>query len=648
MEAHPNYAKDAAKCIHQALEELERGGSQWTLATHYLEAMLLFDLPSHGACFEEKGGLQLILEEFPDGKVAEVFPLLAALLRHHLRSVPECTEQYLLSDDDEDQLKLGRSISLPRPVIERPPEEEEVPAKPKKSLKKAKTRPAARRQTLPMPDLPQGEFISYTDHLLATFKATLVKCKAVSLLLSAFLMNHGMDTKLQDGLLRVLADLLQDKACGASDAAKEFQLFGADGANGPLIVLELMNGNLSNADRVDSALYALAGALKLNSGVAGAMASELAVKLIIEAVWQYRTCKTKRRRGMALLRKIRDADPDLTASMLRRWKAHVAQFESGQGAGPRIVPGSTSPSLRSESEGQPEADALEEAKPNPPARSNSEQAMASVHSPRSADQGSASMPLSFLKQFAGAAEEEVVPREEPLVRSQLEEEGSLLAQALADRSEPCATEEESHEQPAKAKVVLPREMRHFLALLKVHRFEQKSSILAVPDVVQAIVDFGDDPELALFGVRSLMTGVPLEQEMRFPTIGRCPDFAPAVLRILLRETSAEGLQLMQRMVYGILDNDPTDYQGWIEVAARGISKLLDATAIWTSSSWEVMLKTINETLYTPQGRNRLYELSTYHGLEKVWEKLKTSDETLAKMLVSSYHDQTERTLELLS
>jgi len=653
LEAHPNYAKDAAKCIHQALEELERGGSQWTLATQYLEAMLLFDLPSHGACFEEKGGLQLILEEFPDGKVAEIFPLLAAILRHHLRSIPECTEQYLLSDDDEDQLKLGRSISLPRPVIERPPEEEEVQQpRPKKTLK-AKTRSVvARRQTLPMPDLPRGDFISYTDHLLDTFKATLVKSKAVPSLLSAFMMNHGMDTKLQDGLLRVLADLLQDKACGASDAAKEFQLFGADGVNGPLIVLELMNGSLSNADRVDSALYALAGALKLNSGVAGAMASELAVKLLIEAVWQYRTCKTKRRRGMALLRKIRDADPDLTASMLRRWKAHVAQFESGQGAGPRIVPGSTSPSLRSESEEHPEADALEEAEASPPARSNSEQAMASVHSTRSADQGSASMPLSFLRQFAGAAEEEVVHREEPLVRSQLDEEGSLLAEALPDRSEPCATKEESpapaQEQPTKAKVVLPREMRHFLALLRVHRFEQKSSILAVPDVVQAIVDFGDDPELALFGVRSLMTGVPLEQEMRFPTIGRCPDFAPAVLRILLRETSAEGLQLMQRMVYGILDNDPTDYQGWIEVAARGIARLLDATATWTSSSWEVMLKTINETMYTPQGRNRLYELNTYHGLEKVWEKLKTSDETLAKMLVSSYHDQTERTLELLS
>eukprot|EP00439_Symbiodinium_sp_Y106_P036204 s1700_g4.t1 len=276
--------------------------------------------------------------------------------------------------------------------------------------------------------------------------------------------------------------LPKDKACGASDAAKEFQLFGADGVNGPLIVLELMNGSLSNADRVDSALYALAGALKLNSGVAGAMASELAVKLLIEAVWQ----------------KIRDADPDLTASMLRRWKAHVAQFESGQGAGPRIVPGSTSPSLRSESEEHPEADALEEAEASPPARSNSEQAMASVHSTRSADQGSASMPLSFLRQFAGAAEEEVVHREEPLVRSQLDEEGSLLAEALPDRSEPCATKDKSpapaQEQPTKAKVVLPRLTLGLPGGLRVHRFEQKSSILAVPDVVQAIVDFGDDPE----------------------------------------------------------------------------------------------------------------------------------------------------------
>ncbi|CAE7337810.1 unnamed protein product [Symbiodinium natans] len=397
LEASPNYAKDVAKCIHQALEEMDRGGSQWNLAVHYLEAMLLFDLPSHGDCFEEEGGLQLILAEFPDGKVAEIYPLLAALLRHHLRSVPEATEVYVLSDEEEDPLQLGRSVSLPRPVIERA-EEDEEPEKPKKPFK-AKTRPVARRQTLPMPDSPKGEFVSNTERLLHKFKDALVKENAVSCLLSAFLLNHNMDSKLQDGLLRVLADLLQDKSCGASEAAKEFRLFGADGSNGPRILLELMNGNLSNADRVTSTLYALTGALKLNSGVAEAMASELAAKLLIEAVWQYRTCKSKRRRGMVLLRKIRDADPDLTVSMLRRWKAHVAHFESDQGIGPRVVPGSTTPSVRSEDEAPGEPEEAEA-----PARSNSAQAVAEIQSPLAVDQGAASMPAALWQsEGSGAA-----------------------------------------------------------------------------------------------------------------------------------------------------------------------------------------------------------------------------------------------------
>ncbi|CAJ1345233.1 unnamed protein product [Effrenium voratum] len=197
-------------------------------------------------------------------------------------------------------------------------------------------------------------------------------------------------------------------------------------------------------------------------------------------------------------------------------------------------------------------------------------------------------------------------------------------------------------------VTLPREMRHFLALLKVHRFEQKSSFLAIRDVVQAIVDFGEDMELARFGVKSLMSGVPLEQEMRMPTIARCPGFVAAIRRMLQKETHPDAFYLVSRLILGILDNDPTDYEGWVDVAALTVAKMLQVTGSWTSTAWEVMLQIIAEALRTPQGKQLVFNFNIVLALTKAWDKLRSNDDTLSKMLISSYHDQTERTLEMLT
>ncbi|CAJ1345237.1 unnamed protein product, partial [Effrenium voratum] len=70
-----------------ALQEMrEERGPQWLLAVEYLEAVLVYDLASHGHFFAEQGGLALVMAELPYGQVDAVYPLLVAVLRLQLRS----------------------------------------------------------------------------------------------------------------------------------------------------------------------------------------------------------------------------------------------------------------------------------------------------------------------------------------------------------------------------------------------------------------------------------------------------------------------------------------------------------------------------------------------------------------------------------
>eukprot|EP00435_Cladocopium_sp_Y103_P020633 s1243_g5.t1 len=635
-QAHENYQKDSSKTIAQALHELRESphGSQWPLAVKYLEAMLLYDFTRHAEFFQQQEGLTLTLAELPNGQVAAIHPLLVAVLRLHVRSIPSAPHYCPVADDQEEA--VHRSDSYPRPM-----DLESKPMFPR--LKQLNKRCSAPQLTI------EGELVMHSDKITNDAKATFAENGAVKVLLESLLDVQDLD--LQDGLLRILSDLLQDPALQAQQAAEEFKDFVLTDNGGADVVLELMKGNLKNKTRVNAALYTLAGVVTLIPDAASTMATELGSKVLIQTVWKYWSCGDTRRRSLMLLRRMRDANPDLTAFMLKHWKACLAAMECGQsedpdGATPEGTPEPVEATPVVEEAGSGDRDDRD-------ARDGNDRDAGDAGIGDAVEAEGAPSEDTPLELAASSALRETPPLESSEM-TQLDEE-TLEAvkpeEGRVDTRESLAASPEPEAAPGSklmTEAQLPREMRHFLALLKVHRFEQKSSILAIPDVVKAIVDFKDDPELSRLGMRALMSGTAMEQEMRLPTIGRCPNFVKSVRRIMHKESMQEVLQLQLRLVLGILDNDPSDYQEWVECAVFAMAKVLQATMVWTTNSWEVILQAIEEAIRTPQGKILLQNFNVALSLYKEWEKLKDShDDALAKMIVSSFHDQTERILEII-
>eukprot|EP00913_Durusdinium_trenchii_P031708 g29694.t1 len=389
----------------------------------------------------------------------------------------------------------------------------------------------------------------------------------------------------QDGLLRLLSELLQDVALGAEKASEEFMNFGLADQGGSEVVLQLMPGNLKNRTRVEAALFALAGAITHSPGLqyrragrvgreglqvlepcevakllqAGRcllvdlrdgdrnvgtingtinvpaikrtngtvtlpfftemqkyanqwakyplvvlfcqhsadrapqhagwfknharqgqrMASEMGAKVLIQSVWRYWEEVDFRRRSLMLPRQIRDANHELTGFMLMHWKAHLAALELGQVKDPdeesKVEEAEESPAQPMDDPGPEE---------EPQADAPAEEEAAPEESPKMThlDEGTLDMEVEVLKDMDD-------PRP-----------GSSLSDLKSTPEVPDAPKQAELTKGVEATVEpfsganLPREMRHFLALLRVHRFEQKSSILDIPDLVQAIVEFNDDAD----------------------------------------------------------------------------------------------------------------------------------------------------------
>jgi len=626
-QAHENYQHDTSKSIGQAIHELREAthNSQWSLSVKFLEAMLLYDFDAHAEFFHTQDGVTLALAELPNGEVAQIYPLLVAVLRLHMRSIPVSPYYSPVADDKVETLQRGDSF--PRPM-----DLESKPMFPR--LKHLEKRISAPELTV------EGEYLMLSDRLTNAAKTVFAENAAARVLLESLMETKDLD--LQDGLLRILSDLLQDKGLGAETAALEFKDFLLTDNGGSEVVFELMKGNLKNKGRVASALYALAGVVTLIPDTAVMMATELGSKVLIHTVWKYWMDGDIRRRTLMLLRRMRDAVPDLTAFMLKHWRANLSAMENGELKDPDATSG--------------------EEDVNPPVVPTVEEApVTEVQETHEDDQGEGGVDPEL-----AVIPDHVLNEESPKL-TQLDEETldealknstegrpessfSRHSESQGDGTSPPPTQVASTaalSAPA-TEVRLPREMRHFFALLKVHRFEQKSSILAIPDVVKAIVDFKDDMELSRLGMRALMSGTAMEQEMRLPTIGRCPNFVKSVRRIMQKESMQDVIQLQLRLVLGILDNDPSDYQDWVECAVFAVSKVLQATMVWTTNSWEVVLQAISEAIRTPQGKILLQNFNVALSLYKAWEKLKDArDDALAKMIISSFLDQTERIMEMI-
>lgn len=635
-QAHENYQHDTFKSIGQAIHELREAthnSRSWSLAVKFLEAMLLYDFDAHAEFFHTQDGVTLALAELPNGQVAQIYPLLVAVLRLHVRSIPVSPYYSPVADDKVETLQRGDSF--PRPM-----DLESKPMFPR--LKHLEKRISAPELTV------EGEYLMLSDRLTNAAKTVFAENAAARVLLESLM--ETKDVELQDGLLRILSDLLQDKGLGAETAALEFKDFLLTDNGGSEVVLELMKGNLKNKGRVASALYALAGVVTLIPDSAMMMATELGSKVLIHTVWKYWMDGDIRRRTLMLLRRMRDAVPDLTAFMLKHWRANLSAMENGELKDPDatsseedvtqpVVPVVESEAPVTEVQETHEEDQGEGVDFDPESESHVVQDHVALHeeSPKLTHLDEETLDEEALKNSAEGRPESSFSRHSSRGDGTSPPPTQVASTSTAALSAAGATE-----------VRLPREMRHFFALLKVHRFEQKSSILAIPDVVKAIVDFRDDMELSRLGMRALMSGTAMEQEMRLPTIGRCPNFVKSVRRIMQKESMQDVIQLQLRLVLGILDNDPSDYQDWVECAVFAVSKVLQATMVWTTNSWEVVLQAISEAIRTPQGKILLQNFNVALSLYKAWEKLKDArDDALAKMIISSFLDQTERIMELI-
>lgn len=171
-----------------------------------------------------------------------------------------------------------------------------------------------------------------------------------------------------------------------------------------------------------------------------------------------------------LLRRMRDAKPDLTAFMLKHWKASLAAMECGQSEDPDA--------------------ATPEGTPEPVVEATPEVAQEEAGDERDDRDGNAvgDEGIGAVEEAEGAPEDQLEQMPlESCEMSQLDEETLEAVQPEEGRGPQTRESVTASPEPEAApgnklmtEAQLPREMRHFLALLKVHRFEQKSHILAIP------------------------------------------------------------------------------------------------------------------------------------------------------------------------
>eukprot|EP00933_Yihiella_yeosuensis_P036238 TRINITY_DN29987_c0_g1_i1.p1 TRINITY_DN29987_c0_g1~~TRINITY_DN29987_c0_g1_i1.p1 ORF type:complete len:664 (+),score=146.60 TRINITY_DN29987_c0_g1_i1:51-1994(+) len=317
---HENYQGDAAKTLLQAMQELSKSKTrvQWLPALRFIRDLMSFDLLSHGELFVLEGGLEYIVAELPDGLVAEVLPLLLAVLNANQPLPKDTTHKDIDSEDENDkdakvegkrqdtlsqEKPLATSTGMPVDAAKAEGDVEEFGID---------TRAVQGVSEEPEEEEEEDPKIKEFANLVQLATKKLAKKKVASLLMETTLIMNGPGITNRTGLLRALCALVLD----SREAAFDFLAFGTSGnyaaGGGAAAALQLTAENLKDLTLVNYCLVAAQAAINFQPQLPVDLSNvKLAAKTLISVAWTYMTSKDVRNTSLVILRAMKRANPTL-------------------------------------------------------------------------------------------------------------------------------------------------------------------------------------------------------------------------------------------------------------------------------------------------------------------------------------------------
>lgn len=205
------------------------------------------------------------------------------------------------------------------------------------------------------------------------------------------------------------------------------------------------------------------------------------------------------------------------------------------------------------------------------------------------------------------------------------------------------------DEPPEVSNKVPRDMRHFGAVLRVSAFGPTRTNEAVADMLAVVTEFTDDEALCTVALNKLISGKE-SSEVFFKKMARESkeqNIVPTVTTLVKNTLSPELCRVMLSFTTGVLRADPRQLEEFVHITSLAISKYLRVNHEWTLPDFEVLLSAMEKSLDTVFGHDFFTKQGVLSKFEEEWETLQCSDQSIPRLLVSTYNDRAERVLSLM-
>jgi len=198
---------------------------------------------------------------------------------------------------------------------------------------------------------------------------------------------------------------------------------------------------------------------------------------------------------------------------------------------------------------------------------------------------------------------------------------------------------------------LPPDVRRFGALLRLHRYGQPKEEGAPPhqvtEVTEPLSEHTADREVCVVGLAALTKGTVRDLAVRSTQLREMPGFHAVMQQAVSAFQELDVILPAIRVLSGVMAAEPAALEDYVDTAAATISSALDAITEWTGAAWESLLGLIQAALSTAWGKQAFCRFDIYERIDEEWRRLMGDDSELARLIVKSYKQDTERILEIL-
>jgi len=350
------FAEESAATIQHGVEELRRlpRTSQWSMALSCLSDLVLNSGEALAGLFIQTGGLDLMLDEVPEGEVANVLPLILGLLtvegqgpepdkipgetddEDEAREMASAKERQMERRDSKQDLREQRRVSR---RISRGEELDESQLRMLQDRESGKE--LLMRQSSSWMDReqnPEGQEgsehhrsrRSVSSGLAIKARTFFTKHHAVTKCLDA-LVKYRRWPEIQTQLFDILAELFRGEEALISIAVKDFEHFKGVLGGGLPEIFQSLRLHTANKDLAKGALCLLTNLMQRRSFIAPRVA-DLAgsCELLMVVLWTHLNDRDVRRRVLTCARLVRKAVPSSVDNLANAWTAQQRAYEEQQ------------------------------------------------------------------------------------------------------------------------------------------------------------------------------------------------------------------------------------------------------------------------------------------------------------------------------